>query len=170
MVSLREVQNSVPPCVYRVDIPLKTLRQNLDLYTVNLDPYYQRGYVWNLEQSEKFVGALLASNRQIPPIWLNWTNKRASCEVVDGKQRMNACLKWLNGEIVAKCPCGEKFWYKDVEKDITFLTINWLFVELDEIEVMRFYLRLNAGGTVHSNLDLMRVELFIQEKLQMRNC
>lgn len=166
---LRKIQAHVPDCTYRVDTGLRRLKDTLEHYDINLNPEYQRDHVWTEEQESKFVGALLENHDAIPPFWFNWTNKRLSAEVVDGKQRLKACLRWLGNEFAAVCPCGEEVWHKELcEIDLrgisTTVTMSWKFVELDEIEVMKFYLRLNSGGTIHSQHELDRVRNLITKR------
>jgi hypothetical protein len=166
---LRSIQDSVPDCVYCVNIPLGRLRENLDLYKTNMCPNYQRDYVWNIEQKQNFVGAFLENCKSIPPIWMNWVSidhNRSHSEVVDGKQRINACLNWLDGDFEAICPCGETVAFKDLNKvDIRNINMSvtfvWNFVELSDIDVMKYYLKLNSGGTVHSADDLNKVKNMI---------
>lgn len=163
---LREIQSNVPVCNYRVDTSLGNLNSSIEQFRVNLDPEYQRGYVWQEDQQSKFVGALIENPSSIPVFWFNWVNNHESSELVDGKQRINACLRWLNNEIEAKCPCGVNVWYKDLDEvslrglNISVL-MKWNFVDLDEQEVMKFYLRLNCGGTVHTDEELEKVRKMI---------
>jgi hypothetical protein len=134
---------------------------------MDLDPEYQRGHVWTERQESKFVGALLEHNQAIPPFWMNWTGpNRQSSEVVDGKQRIKACLRWLNDEIPANCPCGIDVWYSELcEVDNRaldlYVTMSWNFVNLSPVDVMKFYLRLNGGGTIHTEDELERVKRLI---------
>jgi len=166
MSILPEIQSSVPRCCYQVDIGLGRLKTNLEQYNINLDPDYQRNYVWSGLQKSKFVGALIENHKAIPPFWFNRTKDFASSEVVDGKQRIEACLTWLKDDIPAICPCEKVVWYSDLDEVDhrginNSITLRWNFVELPRVEVMEFYLRLNAGGTVHTEDDLNKVRMKI---------
>ena len=164
---LDKIQESVPNCSYHVDVGIGTLERHIEQYSIDLDPVYQRGHVWTELQEELFVGAFLENNNSMPPFWMNWTGPHhASSEVVDGKQRIKACRRWLKGEIIARCPCGIDIWHKDLDDvDRTGLLFNfsmsWNFVDLSPVEVMKFYLRLNAGGTIHSPKELDKVRKLI---------
>ncbi len=172
MSILREIQENVPDCTYHVNIGIGWLKKAIKQYSVNIDPPYQRGYIWTEEQEKKFVGACLENYNTIPPFWFNWKNKkfeRDSCEVVDGKQRIKASLRWLDCEIPAVCPCGTIVWYEELDEiDLrgisTGVMFDWNFVELNRIEVMQFYLRLNCGGTIHTEEDLNRVRKLIENE------
>lgn len=171
MCILRIIQENVPDCTYHVNVSLGHLLDSINQYGIDLDPDYQRGHVWTEEQEQKFVGALLENYKAIPPFWFNWTSKeyhRDSSEIVDGKQRINSCIRWLKGEIHAVCPCGIEVEYRELDKVslrglATYVTMNWNFVELSRKEVMQFYLRLNNGGTIHTPAELDKVRRLVEE-------
>jgi hypothetical protein len=164
------VKSLVPDCTYRVDFGMSRIKEFIEQYEVDMDPAYQRDYVWDINQKQKFVGALLQNPNSIPIFWFNWKSKRHTdgSEVVDGKQRMNALLEWGQGKFEAICPCEERF-HVDQLDEISKRYVNYSctckmhFVCLSPIEVMRFYLALNSGGTIHSSEDLAKVRLAIVE-------
>lgn len=163
---LCRVQNLTPECNYRVDVAIASVPHFLEQYGVNLDPDYQRGYVWTKLQKQKFVGAVLQNNASIPIFWFNTLDIK-SAEVVDGKQRLNAIMGWLNHEYEAICPCGETFWYGAADviahRNLDMMTtLKMHFVKLPRLEVLKFYLSLNSGGTVHKPKDLDKVRALIQ--------
>lgn len=171
MSLLQRAQDSVPPCTYGIDVPLSSLRENLERFEVRLDPEYQRGHVWTTKQQEKFVGALLQNHRSLPPIWLNWESPDTRpSEVVDGKQRITAGLAWLQGEIKAHCPCGIVMHYDDLDerdrRGLWMVTMRWNWVQLDRADVLQYYLSLNSGGTVHSEEELGRVRSMLDSLTQ----
>lgn len=168
---LRKIQESVPDCTYRVDIAIDWIERALELYKVDRDPEYQRGHVWNEAQQRAFVGTLLETPRSVPIFWFNWTNKkydRSDSEVVDGKQRLAAVLRWINNEIPAECPCGIRVYYGELDavslRRLTIVTMSWHFVHLSRRDVMKFYLRLNSGGTVHTQDELDRVRRLLEKE------
>lgn len=164
---LDAIRKDIPQCVYHVNIPILSVPRNLEEYSVDLDPVYQRGYVWSESQQSLFVGALIQNPTSIPKFIFNFVGEsRVTSEIVDGKQRINAICKWINGELRARTFSGIYFSISDlspVEKTMlrTTVTIDCSFVELSKIEVMRYYLALNSGGTVHSKKELDRILLLI---------
>ena len=161
---INEIQSLVPTCHYQVDVGLITTPRHLELYNVNLDPDYQRGNVWTPEQQSKFVGALIEDNTQINPVILNDVSGTdlSETEVVDGKQRITAIMAWIEGKFNALCPCGDEVSCESLDetekRGLGMATsMHWKFVALNRKEVMQYYLRLNCGGTIHTQEELDRV-------------
>ena len=171
MPIIRKIQASVPDCTYHVNFGLGAVTNFIDQYDVDLNPVYQRDYVWSEEQKILFVGAAIENPNAVPAFWLNWVSKdfrRSHSEIVDGKQRLSAIISWMGGKIPAVCPCGETVWYKDLDEvDLRNIdsgtSLDFNFVELNPKEVMKFYIRLNSGGTVHSKDDIEKVRKMIDE-------
>jgi hypothetical protein len=134
--------------------------EHLDTYelTVILDPEYQRGYVWTDAQRTAYLEYILRGGMSGRAIYCNcpgWMGRKSRnwgpFEVVDGKQRIDAVLKFLADEIPVfglvrsqfegRMPSAVNFdWY-----------VNCLE---DPVEVVQWYLGLNTGGSVHTEKDL----------------
>jgi len=87
--------------------------------------------------------------------------------VIDGQQRIRATLRWLEGVIPAEMDDGKAFWFRDLSlRDVRRLpNVHVSFVDLSRKERLRFYLRLNSGGTIHTTEEIQRVqELLLAEE------
>lgn len=145
-------------------------RMNLEFEPINLDPIYQRGHVWTKEQQEAFVGHMLEGGAT-PIVIINRDDTYSMPdEVVDGKQRITAIWRWICGEIAAKLESGERVYLDDFsEKDQKHImgisgpqfTVGYVF--LNRQEVMKLYLKLNRGGTVHTEEEIERVQKLIKD-------
>ena len=152
---------------YRVHIPLRDLVENVDRYSdkyqLDLDPDYQRGYVWTTEQKEKFMefmltgGATASGNNIIRfnvPGFLG--NKQSGrMEVVDGKQRLTTCLGFLNNEVKAF-----GYYYNEYEDELPWTNVDLIFTInalTKRSDILRWYLQINGGGTIHTEEELSRV-------------
>jgi hypothetical protein len=150
-----------------------------------LNPDYQRGPVWTHEQQERFIGHVLGGGlvsplyvqryegpKNAPAVyhagdaWLDLPN-----EVIDGQQRLRAIVAFITGEIAALVyHSGDwhRYFYEDlddVEKRSRYLTSKIVFVDLPRADRLRFYLRLNGGGTPHSEEELDRVrKMLVREE------
>ena len=72
----------------------------LNQYKVNdveIDPQYQRGFRWSLEQQTRYIESLLL-NIPTPPIFLA-EKPDGKFEVIDGLQRFSTVVKFFSGEI-----------------------------------------------------------------------
>ena len=174
---LKKVQRLTPDCTYRVDYGLLHIPRFIEQYGVDLDPDYQRHYCWTKTQKKLFVGAAIQNHNAIPIFWFNFGPKGSSearSEVVDGKQRLNAILEWLDNKFPAVCPCGESFWARDIdeygERNLgMYTTLRMHFVKLSRPDVLNFYINLNSGGTVHSKMEIERVRaLLVVDEARIR--
>ena len=131
-------------------------------------PDYQRGRVWTDEQSALFVGFVLTGG-QPPPIWIQEHPDSETEEIVDGLQRLSAMRLFMEGAIPAELPNSQRVWRKDLDGDcdgmLKGLYLTKMIVCLPtRADVLRLYLRLNRGGTVHTEAEINRVnELLARE-------
>lgn len=127
-------------------------------YTIELNPDYQRGYVWSQEQKEKYIEYRLKGGFSGKDIYWNCPNwmhfhkvKNAKLELVDGKQRIDAVIGFMNDEVKA---FGK---FKSEFEDKMPFTIDFVFHInnlVNRREVIEWYLGLNRGGSVHTEKDL----------------
>lgn len=64
---------------------------------VEIDPLYQRGFRWGMDQQTRYIESLLL-NIPTPPIFLAEKNN-GSFEVIDGLQRFSTVIKFFSEEI-----------------------------------------------------------------------
>ena len=137
-----------------------------DRYSFTTDPVYQRGHKWTMEQRERFVEHILMGGqvgREILINCRNFTGQRdgddaGPAEVLDGKQRLTSLLMFLRGEVRAFGRLVSEF------EGVPRSSIIWRVVDFDELEAMRTYVMLNAGGTVHEHEEIQRVVDMIKIK------
>lgn len=133
----------------------------------NLDPPYQRGRVWTLAQAEAFVG-FVAEGGRAPAIYVREMPNFCD-EVVDGKQRLLALWAFVTGEIGARLEGGRVIWWRDFNvTDRRCFSRNAIpMIRLREdtstAEILRIYLRINRGGTPHTDNEIQRVEALLAE-------
>lgn len=148
---------------YQVNVPLRYLKDSIkkyiDEYDLQLNPDFQRGYVWTVEQQIKYVNFLLRGGKSANVIYLNhpgWMGTfRGEFVCVDGLQRVTACLRFLNNEIRSF-----GFFYHEYVDKIPLeveLTVNVNNLKTKK-EVLQWYLEMNSGGTMHTveQLNMVR--------------
>lgn len=156
---------------YEVDIHIRHLERMLksyeEDYNLELNPDFQRGNVWTEEQQIKFVEFFLSGGKSARVIYFNigeWSfNKKTDIPqmvCVDGLQRLTAILRFLHNEIPVFGHCISE--YEDnIPLDHTLkFNINNLAYKKD---VLKWYVEMNSGGTVHSNEEIERVKKMIEE-------
>lgn len=161
-----------PHCCYVIDVSLDRLKGYLDDlasdHIVELNPDFQRGHVWTEEQQIKYVEFILkepmkSTNTSFIFNCTTWDNLRhdSVLQCVDGLQRITALLKFMNNEIPAYGTL-----YRDYE-DSRYLKRIFLQIYINnlphKVDVLNYYIDLNAGGTIHSQEEIDRVKQMIDD-------
>ena len=150
---------------YRVNIAWSQLEHALHRYLnehispLNLNPEYQRGHVWTEEQKIAYVEFKLKDGQGSDIIYLNcpgWMiDFRGPFELVDGKQRIQAVLDFLNNKIkVFGCYYSEFKGRIPSHADFVFI-VNDLTKKSD---VLNWYIQINTGGTPHTDEEINKVK------------
>ena len=156
---------------YVVDYPLDMLEDWLSRMDarsgtpLELDPDFQRGHVWNEAQQIAYVEFLLRGGKSSRDIYFNCSswgmNYNTPIVLVDGKQRLEACRRFMNNQIPAFGTL-----YKDYEDSIG-MTIGLKFHVNDlktRKEVLQWYIDLNAGGVVHTTEEITKVRKLLEQE------
>ena len=164
-----EIQQFIKEGSYEVNIPLDGLKCSLEHYFesgLNLEPKFQRAHVWTDTQRTKYIEWVLRGGRSGREILWNcagWMkNFKGPVYLVDGLQRITAVRKFFNNEIPAFGTL-----YKDFSGHLDIISCNFIFYvnDLDKYEdVLKWYLDINDGGTVHSEMELNRVRLLLEKE------
>lgn len=127
---------------------------------LNVDPDFQRGHVWTLEQKVRYVEYVLKGGQYGRDLWFNcpdWhMGGREDYVLVDGKQRLSAALGFLNNEF----PIFEGNYRRDFEDKPNMLTTNFVW-HVNQLktrdDVLVWYCDLNRGGTPHTDEEIAKV-------------
>jgi hypothetical protein len=132
--------------------------QSEGIMKCELDPFYQRGYIWTKKQKIAYVEYQLKggfSGRDIfwnCPFWLSFHQTENVIQLVDGKQRIDAVLGFLHDKVPAFGLKYSEFEDKLVGIDPSFIFhVNNLRTEK---EVVEWYIGMNTGGSIHTEKDL----------------
>lgn len=141
-------------------------------------PAYQRGRVWTDEQASRFVG-FLAEGGEAPPIFIQrWRIRHdrptPPDELVDGLQRVTALLRFARNEIPMETPLGERAYLRDFSADDQRIwwgqsgfKLTGQYIECrTRAEVLELYVRLNRGGTPHTDDEIERVRALLDQERQ----
>ena len=176
LIRISEVDPIPATTPYAVDVHLKFLESNLEQIGgrkgLNLDPDFQRGHVWNDEQRERFVEYRLRGGRYGRDIWFNsidWgSSKEQEVQIVDGLQRLTAMRMFLRGEVKAFGQTYQQFHEED-QREMNFNINTGLRFHVNNlatrVQVLKWYLDLNAGGTPHTATEIMRVRGLLEKEI-----
>lgn len=150
-----------PRAHYEIDVDLGDLLEHHKRWTtkygLTMDQDYQRGHVWTEAQQIAFVEHVLRGGEVGRNIVINSPGFRDGtstfAEMVDGKQRYTAMLKFANDELRVFGHLRSEF----TDRPRCFITLKWRVVELDRLGILDLYLSLNGGGTPHTEEELKRV-------------
>lgn len=160
-----------PHVGYRVDVLWNYLEESLERFVndnkLDLNPNFQRDYVWTEEQKIKYVEFILKNGLGAKEIYFNHPGWMHSFEgefvLVDGKQRLEAVRNFLNNDI----KIFNKYYYGDFSDRLPIhasFSVNIASLKTRK-EVLQWYIDMNSGGTVHTAKDLDKVkELLRKEK------
>ena len=135
---------------------------------LDMSPDYQRAHVWTDAQAEAFVGAF-AERTPTPAVFIRRGAHPAPDQVVDGKQRLTALIRFVTGEIGAALSDGRRVLWADfdlVDRRMFLhatMPVVYLAESTTDADVLRIYLRLNRGGTPHTDDEIRRVEAMLAE-------
>lgn len=122
----------------------------------DMDPPYQRGYVWTEEQKTAYLEYILKggiSGRDIfwnCPGWMR--GFEGPLELVDGKQRISAVLDFFSNKVKV---FGH--YYKEFEDSLRITDAVFIFHVnnlTNKKDIVQWYLDMNTGGSVHTEKDL----------------
>lgn len=176
----------MPEAAYTVDWPLQLLEETLAKTEANiidaggtfeLCPDFQRGHVWTDAQRSAYVESLIRKTTTGRilfncPGWSsrfdgNGDIKENSFQCIDGLQRLTALRKFMAGEIpvfggmLASDLKGSPF---DPFRMVYSLQIG-IYEFNSRADLLRFYLDLNVGGTVHVPEEVERVRGLLEKAI-----
>lgn len=135
---------------------------------LDLNPDFQRAHVWSELQQVRYIEFMLRGGNSGKDLYFNhpnWSRGGSGVFVlVDGKQRLNAVLRFLHNEIPA-FECYYRDWEGLPVMDLQFI-ININDLKSRE-EVLQWYIDINAGGIAHTEAEIAKVREMLEEELSL---
>jgi hypothetical protein len=156
---------------YKVHVPWNHLEKHLEHLKegnteVIIEPEFQRAHVWTEEQQIKYIEWIMRGGESGKEILWNcagWMKDfKGPVYLVDGLQRITAVRKFLNNEVPAFGTL-----YKDFSGHLDIISCNFIFYvnDLENYEdVLKWYLDINDGGTIHTEMELNKVRLLLEKE------
>jgi uncharacterized protein with ParB-like and HNH nuclease domain len=141
-------------------------------YGLDLDPEFQRDHVWNMETKIKFLeyilrGGVVQPIRFNSPCFGGWKHEKHSdlpedVVLVDGKQRLTACLEFIDNKI----PVFGGNYLKDFDNPQLLLrkvNMSYFVNKLQtKRELYQWYLEMNEGQIAHTPEELEKVRILMK--------
>lgn len=133
-------------------------------YGLDLDPDFQRGHVWTVEQQAAFIEYVLSggpSGRDLYFACEGWSRieLKSRISIVDGKQRLTAVLAFLADKLPVRGKLRSE--WTGVMRELTGARFRFNVADVDRAATLRWYLALNAGGTPHTADEIERVRALL---------
>jgi len=137
-----------------------TIRRLNDMFvndTLDLDPDWQRGSVWTASQKPKLIDSLDSS---IPiPHLVMWARPQGKFVMVDGKQRTETVISFINDGFAAGDDKKDWFSERSADAQEDFLDIEMYALvfpsRTDEDFIVEYFERINSGSKQLSNGELI---------------
>jgi len=161
-----------PPSKYSVTVELAYLERCLESFSDGVelvtDPDFQRAHIWTETQQSAYMEYLLQDGPSARVIYWacdGWMSVMARYNgdliLVDGKQRLEAARKFMRDELkvfgLRRTEIGGHIMMLR-----TSLTFN--IADIGREQTLRWYLALNAGGTPHTNTEIERVRVLLEQE------
>lgn len=164
-MNFKDIPKMTRQANYSVNVSWDYLQDCLERWTnqkktakLDMDPDFQRAHVWTREQQIAYVEFKLRGGSGSNVILFNCKRRMGVFSgpfvLVDGKQRIEAVLAFLRGDIPAFGHYFSEFEGR-VPSNVDFVfQVN----DLDTREqVLQWYLELNTSGTPHTKEEIEKV-------------
>ena len=153
----------------------KHIKELEDGYKLNLDPDFQRAHVWTEEKQIKYVEYILRGGHSAKELYFNCVNWNlltpGEFVIVDGKQRLEAVRKFMRNEleIFHNKMLGNKkpLKFSDFSEKLRMTKADFVF-KINDLatrkEVLQWYLDLNEGGVMHTEEEINKVRIMLNDE------
>lgn len=161
-----------PRSAWEVNVALHAIERHLEHFCdpsgLDLNPDFQRGHVWTNDQQAAFVEYLVQSGPSARVIYFaadGWPHNSSPVVIVDGKQRLEACRRFMRNELRIFDKLLSEF-----NDDSKVLGIGSGFrfnvADVNREQTLRWYLALNSGGTPHAESEIENVQRLLFEEVR----
>lgn len=138
-------------------------------YRLDLDPDFQRAHVWTDAQRAAFVEYVLSggpSGRDLYFACEGWNRAlslKSALVIVDGKQRLEAVLRFLRDELPVRGRVRSQWTGR--MRLTTGARFRFHIADIGRADTLRWYLALNAAGTPHAPEEIDRVRALLDAEV-----
>lgn len=148
---------------------LETLPHLYYFSGIDMNPSYQRGFVWNLEDKQKLIESIFQGVEigKFALIRRPYQEEGPSFEILDGKQRLSTIIEFLQDRFAYK---GVLYSQLNPQDKRYFEQFSITYGEAEEgttlAQKLRYFLKLNTGGRAQDpqHMEGIRQQLMELEK------
>jgi uncharacterized protein with ParB-like and HNH nuclease domain len=151
---------------YRIEIwTISQIRDKYDTGSLNLNPPYQRRFIWSLKDQQTLIDSILRGYA-IPNIFI-FEKKKNQFEMVDGQQRTRTIIGFIERQF--KTLEGEYFSDKKHKAIFEKYEIPITIIEMIENDesIEEFYALVNKSGIHLNRPELKKAEYFDTKFLKL---
>ncbi len=150
------------------ELTIKELVDLIDGESLDLNPDYQRNFIWSKDDQSDLVDTIL-KEYPLPNFFMyDGTDRR---EMVDGQQRSKSIYRFIKGIITSSKNSG-KLSFQDVDKE-KVLNYKLPFVVIDSLEsndsLRSFYVLINKKGKHLNNPEVHKSEFYDTNFMKLAN-
>lgn len=164
----------LPRTRYGFDVSFKDLENQISQLTrdwnLDLNPDFQRGHVWNDSQRRAYMEGIfnntVTEHQRViqfnSPTWVETSPPNCdipdSMQIIDGLQRLTTVRRFLDGQVHPFGMSYEELKQTDFNPDRFSFSFKFaVHTFTKRADLLDFYLKINAGGTVHPQDEIERV-------------
>lgn len=169
MLNFNEVPKLTQMAQYHVHIGWPSLITHVENEQkeagLNIDPDFQRPHVWDEMRKTKYIEHVLGGGTSGIELYFNHPGYMTGgadgpYELVDGKQRLNAIMGFMNDEVKAFDHYHSQF----TGNLRMYARVVWYINDLQtRDQVLRWYLEMNEGHVAHTKAQLDKVHKMLGE-------
>lgn len=151
-----------------INSSIESLLHKYYSFGVNMNPDYQRGYVWDLEDKQLLIDSIF-NNIEIGKFAFihlddeNWTKTGKGYEILDGKQRLCAIVEFYENRFPYNGVYYNELSKKDRNVFLNRMVAQGEVREADRKAILKYFIMLNRTGKVMDKKHLEKVEKMLEE-------
>ena len=137
-------------------------------FGVDMEPEYQRGYVWDESDKELLLDSIFNNIDIGKFVFISVSDERRheigkEYEILDGKQRLSTLIQFYENKLQYKGKYYNELSWKDRQvfkgHAVTYADVK----DCDKKDILKYFLMLNRTGKVMDRKHLENVEKLLQE-------
>jgi hypothetical protein len=144
------------------------INRYVEKYNLDVDPDFQRGYVWTDFQKIKYIEWGLMGGKSGMDIYFNHPNWMGSFNgqmlLIDGKQRLSAVFDFLDNKFPIFDNCFYNHYLDRMSYNVSF---NFNVCKMStRKQILEWYLAMNSGGSIHTEKELEKVQDLLEKETE----